>query len=87
MRIVQPRAFKKDLKKQHRRGKDLAKLRAVVDLLHAGQPLPKKCVDHSLSGNWTGWRDCHIEADWVLIYKITSDTLILGRTGSHSDLF
>lgn len=72
---------------QTKRGKDLGRLKAVVDLLIAGETLPDRCVDHSLSGSRAGWRDCHIEPDWILIYKITPDTLTLGRTGSHSDLF
>ena len=87
MRIIQPSSFKKDVKRQKKRGKDLSKLKAIVDLLVAGEVLPERCVDHSLSGNWSGWRDCHIEPDWILIYKVTPDTLTLGRTGSHSDLF
>ncbi len=58
-----------------------------VHLLVAEETLPERCVDHSLSGNWPGWRDCHIEPDWILVYKMTADTLTLGRTGSHSDLF
>ena len=87
MRVVQPSSFKKDVKKQKKRGKDLDKLKVIVDLLVAGETLPDRCVDHSLPGNWSGWRDCHIEPDWILIYKMTPDTLTLGRTGSLSDLF
>ena len=87
MRIIQPSAFKKDVKKQEKRGKDLNKLKAIVNLLAAGETLPDRCVDHALSGNWSGWRDCHIEPDWILIYKTAPDILMLGRTGSHSDLF
>ena len=87
MRIVQPSSFRKDIKKQRKRGKDLGKLKVVLDLLIAGEDLPARFVDNALSGNWSGWRDCHIEPDWILIYKITPDTLTLGRTGSHADLF
>jgi mRNA interferase YafQ len=87
MRIVQPSSFRKDIKKQKKRGKDLSKLKVVVDLLISGENLPARFVDHALTGSWSGWRDCHIEPDWLLIYKITPDTLTLGRTGSHSDLF
>ena len=87
MRVVQPSSFKKDVKKQKKRGKDVDKLKAVLDLLVAREILPDRCVDHSLSESWSGWRDCHIEPDWILIYKMTEDTLILGRTGGHSDLF
>jgi len=87
MRVIQPSSFRKDVKKQIKRGKDLGKLKAIVDILIAGETLPDRCVDHALSGTWAGWRDCHIEPDWILIYKIAPDTLTLGRTGSHSDLF
>ena len=87
MRIVQPTSFKKDVKRQKKRGKDLAKLKEIVDLLVIGEALPERCVDHSLSGDWLGWRDCHVEPDWILIYKVRSNSLMLGRTGSHSDLF
>ncbi len=87
MKVIQPSSFKKDFKKQTKRGKDLGKLKAVLDVLIAGETLPESCVDHLLSGSWAGWRDCHIEPDWILIYKIGPDTLTLGRTGSHSDLF
>jgi len=87
MRLVQANSFKKDVKKQKKRGKDLNKLKAVVDLLVAGETLPDRCVDHPLAGNWSGWWDCHIEPDWILIYKVTPDVLTLGRTGSHADLF
>ena len=87
MRLVQASSFKKDVKKQKKRGKDLDKLKVVVDLLVAGEPLPDRCVDNPLAGNWSGWRDCHIEPDWILIYKGTPDVLTFGRTGSHADLF
>ena len=87
IRVIQPSSFRKDVKKQIKRGKDLGKLKAIVDILIAGETLSDRCVDHALSGIWAGWRDCHIEPDWILIYKIAPDTLTLGRTGSHSDLF
>ena len=70
-----------------KRGKDLEKIKAVIDLLVAGEPLPSKNRDHKLGGNWIGRRDCHIEPDWILIYKLTEDGLLLERTGTHSDLF
>ena len=87
IKLVQPSSFKKDVKKQKKRGKDLQKLKAIIDLLLAERPLPDRCADHLLAGTWTGWRDCHIEPDWILIYKNTEGALTLGRTGSHSDLF
>jgi mRNA interferase YafQ len=87
MTITQTSRFKKDVKRQIKRGKDLGKLKEVVGWLVEGEPLPTKNRDHALTGNWTGWRDCHLEPDWLLIYKLLPDELILGRTGSHSDLF
>lgn len=87
MRITQTTQFKKDIKKQTKRGKDLQKLKEVIELLAVGETLPEKNRDHSLTGDWIGWRDCHLEPDWLLIYKISPDELILGRTGTHSDLF
>lgn len=70
-----------------RRGKDLEKIKAVIDLLVAKEPLPPKHRDHKLGRNWIGHRDCHLEPDWILIYKISEDVLLLERTGTHSDLF
>lgn len=87
MRIVQQTSFKKDIKKLKKRGKDLNKLKSVIDILVEQTPLPARYRDHALAGNWIGWRDCHIEPDWLLVYKLKQDTIILGRTGSHSDLF
>lgn len=87
MKVSQTTQFKKDIQRQQKRGKDLGKLKAVINLLAASQPLPPKNRDHALAGDWAGWRDCHVEPDWVLIYKLAPDELTLGRTGSHSDLF
>jgi len=70
-----------------KRGKDLAKIKIVIDLLLAEEPLPLKNRDHQLGGNWIGRRDCHIEPDWILIYKPTEDEILLERTGTHADLF
>ena len=79
--------FKKDFKRIKKQNKDPSKLRTVIEKLVAGQFLEPKFRDHQLSGNWKGHRDCHIEPDWILIYRITADSLYLERTGSHSDLF
>ena len=65
----------------------MAKLREVVLLLVEGGPLPPRYKDHALAGDWNHYRDCHIEPDWLLIYKIDGDDLYLVRTGRHSDLF
>ncbi len=87
MKLSQTLQFKKDVKRQVRQGKDQKKLIAVVKLLLAGATLPSKNKDHPLKGLWKGRRDCHIEPDWILIYRITEDELRLERTGTHSDLF
>lgn len=87
MTLAQTRQFKKDIKCMQKRGKDLAKFKAIIDLLAAEQPLPPKSRDHKLGGNWTGRRDCHIEPDWILIYRLTETELLLERTGTHADLF
>jgi len=87
MRLSQTNQFKKDIKREQKRGKDLAKLKAVIGFLLAEKPLPPKNRDHQLRGNWAGHRDCHIEPDWILIYKILDDEIRLERTGTHSDLF
>lgn len=79
--------FKKDLKKAIKRGCDMNLLADVVDKLQKGEPLPEKNKDHALLGSWKGHRECHITPDWLLIYRIFEDTLILSliRTGTHSD--
>ena len=72
-----------------KRGYDLRLLDDIVTLLANQQPLPPKNRDHELTGNYAGFRECHITPDWLLIYRIDHDELILflSRTGSHSDLF
>ena len=87
MNVAQTKQFKKDVKRMRKRGKDLEKIKAVIDLLVAGEPLPPKNRDHKLGGDWIGRRDCHVEPDWILIFKLTEDELLLERTGTHSDLF
>ncbi len=79
--------FRRDVKLAQQRGKDMAKLRDVLLLLVEGKPLPPQYKDHPLGGGWRRYRDCHIEPDWLLIYKIEGDDLYLVRTGTHSDLF
>ena len=87
--IVLTSLFKKDLKTAKKRGYDLSLLNDVVDTLASGQPLAEKYKDHSLIGNYKGCRECHITPDWLLIYAISNNELILylTRTGTHSDLF
>jgi mRNA interferase YafQ len=79
--------FRRDVKLCQRRGKDMSKLRALIRLLIEEVVLPPRYRDHPLSGNWKHHRDCHIEPDWLLIYKIDGTDLYLVRTGTHSDLF
>lgn len=80
--------FKKDFKKVIKMPiTDVFEVGSVISELQKGQTLNNKYIDHSLSGNWSGYRDCHIKPDLVLIYKIVSNTLKLARIGSHSDLF
>ncbi len=80
--------YKKSLKKMIRRGKDIRKISAVVRMLAMGETLPPQYRDHALTGDLVGLRDCHIENDWVLIYKIQGNILILtlADTGTHSDI-
>ena len=81
--------FKKDYKTAIKRGLSIRLLDDVIKLLANGESLPEKYHDHNLSGNWAGFRECHIQPDWLLIYLIDNDELILTltRTGTHSDLF
>jgi mRNA interferase YafQ len=79
--------FKRDAKRQGKRGKDLSKLHAVISTLCSGAPLAAKHKDHALIGGWKDWRECHVEPDWLLIYKVSGTKLILGPTGTHADLF
>jgi mRNA interferase YafQ len=77
----------KDLKLAIKRGYNLDRLEAIVDLLQAQRPLPPKNKDHTLTGEWIHHRECHIQPDWLLIYRIDATFLILERTGTHADLF
>ena len=87
MKLVYTGRFKKDFKRMMRRNKDEGKLFAIVEQLMTGRPLAAKYRDHPLTGKWAKRRDCHIEPDWLLIYCVKGDDLILERTGSHSDLY
>jgi len=80
-------AFERDLRRVKKQRKDLGKLEAVVNLLQEQEPLPPRCRPHPLRGNWSGHWDCHIEPDWLLLYQVTEQVLILVRTGSHAELF
>lgn len=81
--------FKRDLKLARKQGKDLDHLFAVIDRLADGEPLDAKYRDHALTGNYKGSRECHIEPDWLLVYEVIDDTLVLMlyRVASHAELF
>lgn len=81
--------IQRNIKLMKKRGKDLDKLTVVLKLLQNGEELPAKYKDHALTGNYIGCRECHIEPDWLLVYAIINEELIilLLTTGSHSDLF
>ena len=81
--------FKKDYKQIIKQNLDINKLKSIVTKLANGEKLPDSNHDHSLSGRWAGHRECHIEPDWLLIYRLEKNVLVLtlSRTGSHSELF
>lgn len=87
MRVSQTSQFKRDIRKQIKKGKSPDQLLTFIRLLQSGAPLPAVYKDHPLRGNWSGRRDCHLEPDWILIHRLGEDELRLERTGSHSDLF
>jgi mRNA interferase YafQ len=84
---VRSSQFKRDVKRLQKRGKDMEKLRNLLNLLMTQETLPDFYLNHPLRGNWKGYRDVHIEPDWLLIYRVADDELQLTRTGSHSDIF
>ncbi len=81
--------FRKDYKLAMKRGLKIELLERVIMLLASGEALPEKNKDHALTGNWVGHRECHILPDWLLVYRVEDDVLVLTltRTGTHSDLF
>jgi mRNA interferase YafQ len=87
MRIDYTGHFKRDLKLCVKRRCDITKLLDFVDLVINGRTLPERYENHRLSGEWSGYFDAHLEPDWIIIYSLTEDALILERTGTHSDLF
>ncbi len=84
---IYTKQFSKDVKKMQRQKKNLDKLKIVVRSLIAGEKLDPLHREHKLIGSYRGRRECHIEADWLLIYKVEGDQIIFERTGTHSDLF
>ena len=85
-RIIPTARFRKDLKRAAKRGLPMER---VVDILSAGETLAPKYRDHALTGDYIGYRECHIQPDWLLIYRVDEEilTLVLAYTGTHSDLF
>ncbi len=88
-KVIWTSRFKKDYKNAIKRGFQIDLLDETIRLLANEGKLPKKYKEHDLTGNWKGFKECHIEPDWLLIYSLNNDVLILtlSRTGSHSDLF
>lgn len=84
---VYTRQFERDLKRIRKRGKNLDKLKIIIRTLLAEETLDSIHRDHKLIGTWQGRRECHIESDWLLIYKCEIDRIIIERTGTHADLF
>jgi mRNA interferase YafQ len=85
--IVRATALKKDVKRAQKRGKDMDKLKAIILLLLDDGPLEPRHRDRPLKGDWIGYRDLHIEPDWLPLYRVNETELMLARMGSHSDLF
>lgn len=87
-RVSYANSFKRDLKVVIKRGYDTKLLYDIIDKLQCGEALPEKNKDHALTGNWKGFRECHITPDWLLVYRINNNELVLTltRTGTHSDL-
>ena len=79
--------FERDLRLLQRRGKDIEKLKEILTALINQEPLAERYRDHPLKGNFKDRRECHVEPDWLLIYKLNNDEIIFERTGRHSDLF
>ena len=84
---VYARQFERDVKRLVRRRKDMEKLKIIVRTLLAGERLDPIHREHKLVGDYRGRLECHIESDWLLIYKLEADTIIFERTGTHADLF
>ena len=84
---IYTKQFSKDIKRAVRRGKNVEKFKIIVRTLLDGDPLDPIHRDHKLTENYAGRRDCHIESDWLLIYKFEGEFIVFERTGTHSDLF
>ncbi|WP_028389275.1 type II toxin-antitoxin system YafQ family toxin [Legionella fairfieldensis] len=87
LRAITTKQFEKDMKLAKKRGKELNKVFTLMRLILNEETIPLKNRDHSLTGNYVNRRECHIEPDWLLIYKLEDEEVIFERTGTHSDLF
>lgn len=87
LNVIPSTQFKRDLRRCVKRGYDLNLLQAIIETLRIPKALPPKNKDHNLSGDYTGFRECHILPDWLLTYYVDGNTIYLDRTGTHSDLF
>jgi mRNA interferase YafQ len=87
LRLRPTKAFERDLKRLGKRGVNMERLGDVIEQIRQGRGLEVRHCAHALSGDWTGWHEYHVAPDWLLIYRETEEELILGRTGTHSDLF
>lgn len=85
--LIIRKRFDRDLKLARKRRKDIGKLHKIVDDLQTNKPLEARHRPHALGGEWHGCHECHVEPDWLLIYQLIDNDLVLVRTGSHSDLF
>jgi mRNA interferase YafQ len=81
------RRFARDRKRMKKRNKDTNKLDELMRLITNETPLPRSCHEHLLHGNYEGYTECHVEPNWLLVYKFGQDTVLFDRTGTHSDLF
>jgi len=86
--VIRTTRFKREYKIMQKRGENMALLNHVIELLSQGNPLPEKYRDHWLTGDYKGFRECHVKPDWLLVYRIEKNILVLTltRTGTHSDL-
>jgi addiction module toxin, RelE/StbE family len=87
LEIIETKQFAKDVSLLNRQGKDMLKLKNIIILLAQEKPLLVRHRDHALTGNFVGRRSCHIEPDWILMYQVQGKTLMLFRTGSHSNVY
>ena len=87
LNVIPSNKFQKDLLLARKRGKNIDKIQSIINTLAMEKPLPEKHRPHILSGKWKKYYECHIEPDWLLIYRSEEEILELARTGTHSDLF